>query len=353
MEPNFDRKPLSFVLQVTTMAYNTHYTELCLVTSEATMYQIVLGDPNMTDLRQNPGGEYDGQTYKEPSFACVNMVAEYHCGAVTGMVGLPTGEHFATCGEDGTLRIWSAREKALVHKRIFSSQQTALAVSTTANMLALGSSEGVLRLLAIMDGGAKESPVVFRCRLHAKGAVKLLAFAPSGLFVASMGEDGRLFIVATGMAFSNRAAGAMYFTAEVPEVVRCITWDARDKVTGGQVECDGPLLFSTEDAGLISFQPPLVDVTVGRNMELSSSDIFMRRMRLEAPLDCMLTLPRTLSAEDHPTELLALAADKQLKRFVLPQVRITRAYIKHNNCQVVSMYNPFSASKTSKGSDLG
>ena len=75
-----------------------------------------------------------------------------------------------------------------------------------------------------------------------------------------------------------------------------------------------------EIAEVAQFAPPPVGAAlVGPGLELSKQEAQLRRMRLEAPLDGIATLPR--ANEDAPIELLALASDKMLKHFVLPLVR--------------------------------
>ena len=123
------------------------------------------------EVPPNAGGE------AEPE-----KLGDYHLGRVTAAVPLSDTEHFATCGEDGTLRLWSSgtarcglwclcipssastpnclsavltRQRPppppppplprMVAKRQFGSVQKCLASSENSACIAMGSESGIVR----------------------------------------------------------------------------------------------------------------------------------------------------------------------------------------------------------------
>ncbi|KAK3269569.1 hypothetical protein CYMTET_21995 [Cymbomonas tetramitiformis] len=292
-------------LEVLSMAYSPLFQEMVVVTGEGTMHKVNLRDAARRGTPQDP----------EAPFATASTWADYHSGAVTGLVPMPLGTHFATTGVDGTLRIWDGAAKKMVFKREFSSKQTCLGVSAAAGMIALGSSEGVLRLMRINSHGAAEPTLAFRCRVH-DSTISHVCFSPSGLVVASYAADGKLFFTSTGMTPGTEPR-AMFFTRSVPESVACLTWSSREAPESGNEACDGVILMGLVDGEMMSLQPPLLDTSVGPEMELAKQDVPGRRMRLEYPLDNIIAVPR--HNEEAPQVCVTLACDKKLKRFVLPQ----------------------------------
>ena len=334
-------------IEVTALCYAPSYSRVALATSDAALYVLTLAPDAAPHA---PRAE-------------VQCVAEYHCGAVTALVALPDGEHFAACGDDGVLRVWSAEQRAVAFHRQLSAPLTALAVSANASLLALGSAEGVVRLFALPAHGAQEPVLVWRGRLH-DAPVSHLAFSPSGDMLAScagQAGEGALWFVATGAPLpSSTAPHALGCTHQLAaHHVTCMVWAAASASAP-----DGVLLMATHSAEMLWLQPPPLSVQPsGPQCELPARAVPMRRLRLEvrpcllhpmpipsrlflflclfqearttkrrkqaetldvailwwglqSALDCVCVEPA--EAEDGVLAVLALGRDKKLKRLTLP-----------------------------------
>lgn len=251
-------------IEVTALSYAPSYSRLALATSDAALYVLTLV-PDATPHAPHVD---------------VQCVAQYHCGAVTALVALPDGEHFAACGDDGVLRVWSAEQRAVAFHRQLSAPLTALAVSASASLLALGSAEGVVRLLALPAHGAHEPVLLWRGRLH-DGPVRHLAFSPSGDMLASMarGGEGALWFVATGAPLpSSTAPHALGCTHQLSaHDLTCLVW-----ASASAAAPDGVLLMATHSAEMVWLQPPPLSVqSSGPHCELPARAVPMRRLRLE------------------------------------------------------------------------
>jgi WD40 repeat protein len=251
-------------IEVTALCYAPSYNRMALATSDAALYVLTL----LPDAAPHaPHVE-------------VQCVAEYHCGAVTALVALPDGQHFAACGDDAVLRVWSAEQRAVAFQRQLSAPLTALAVSANASLLALGSAEGVVRLFALPAHGAQEPVLLWRGRLH-DAPVWHLAFSPEGDMLASMGQggEGALWFVATGTPLpSSTAPHALGCTHQLAaHQVSCMLW-----ASASASAPHGVLLMATHSAEMLWLQPPPLSVQAsGPQCELPARVVPMRRLRLE------------------------------------------------------------------------
>ncbi len=119
-----------------------------------------------------------------------------HDGTVTGISFAPSGELTATCGADGTVRLWDVRggivdktEPDVVVREI--ARSAALAYSPDSRCLAVGTADSI-RLWDARAG-------VELARLaNRSGDVRRLAFSPDGAHLASAGRDWPILIWTLG-----------------------------------------------------------------------------------------------------------------------------------------------------------
>jgi WD40 repeat protein len=115
-----------------------------------------------------------------------------HNGLVSGITFAPGGEQAATCGADGTIRLWDARGKVMdergpdvVLRDV--PRASALAYSPDSRCLAIGAADSIR--LWDMRGGVEVARLANRT-----GDVTRLGFSPDGRHLASAGRDWPILI---------------------------------------------------------------------------------------------------------------------------------------------------------------
>lgn len=109
-----------------------------------------------------------------------------HRGRVAGIVVLPDGGQVVSVGADGTLRRWSLETNEEVDRGDLESPATALALSHSGGLLAVGLQNGTIRLYDTARGGTHVELEEHR------GPVRSLAFSSHDQSLFSGGEDGKL-----------------------------------------------------------------------------------------------------------------------------------------------------------------
>jgi WD40 repeat protein len=110
---------------------------------------------------------------------------EAHQGGTHALAVHPSGERFASTGQDGRVRIWSEAGDAVGGANLSKQPLAALGYSPDGKRLAAAGHEGRLFLLD-ERGGVQRSFPTYQTRITA------LAFAPGQELIASAGSDGSL-----------------------------------------------------------------------------------------------------------------------------------------------------------------
>lgn len=140
-------------------------------------------------------------------------LATFHSGAITGLDTSFLEQLVATCGIDGTVRVWDFLTKRPLEMARFSRPAQCLQwandhVDPAGHTLAVGFADGVVRVLVRdprNDGGRKGSEGVEddgegalrraqTLKPHDNGVVAL-AYSPNGKMLATVGKDRKLFFI--------------------------------------------------------------------------------------------------------------------------------------------------------------
>lgn len=151
-------------------------------------------------------------------------LATFHAGAITGVDTSFLEQLAATCGVDGTVRVWDFLTKKPLEMARFPRPAQCLQwandhVDPAGHTVAVGFSDGVVRVLvrdprgdaargdaARVAGGVFDGEGSLRRAQTLKphdGAVASLAYSPNGKLLATVGKDSKLFFIKS------------YLTAEV------------------------------------------------------------------------------------------------------------------------------------------
>jgi len=116
-----------------------------------------------------------------------HAVFENHSGTVTALEFSPSGDRFATAGEDGRVVVMSAREGGEVCSARFDSPVTALAFRADGKVVAVGTRAGRVHTLGT-DDGATEIAV------EQGYEVVALGFAPDDRLVTASTTSGTIYL---------------------------------------------------------------------------------------------------------------------------------------------------------------
>lgn len=141
-------------------------------------------------------------------------LATFHAGAITGVDTSFLEQLAATCGVDGTVRVWDFLTKKPLEMARFSRPAHCLEwandhVDPAGHTIVAGFADGVVRVLVrdpradadgvpLNDGGGEKGEGALRRAQTLKphdGAVVALAYSPNGKLLVTAGKDRKLFFI--------------------------------------------------------------------------------------------------------------------------------------------------------------
>lgn len=128
------------------------------------------------------------------------QIIEFHRGKVVAVGTFPYQHYFVTAGSDGSLIIWDIESKdpvnPILSHLMFKSSLTCLSCSRTANLIAVGSATGILRIIEAHSG--RRPTLIAQKKLfhqpmtavgfHPKVTLQHFTLTGQGKYIATAGE---------------------------------------------------------------------------------------------------------------------------------------------------------------------
>ena len=140
----------------------------------------------------------------------VSQLLAFHAGAVTSIDTSPVGHAAVTCGDDGSVRLWSVGRKRMVCMRMLPRAVASLTFSSDGLHIAAGCAEACVTILRADDLAEVRSfrlapppPVRFEVagdepEADGRMAVSAVAYNPGDTMLAAAGPDGALELLEVG-----------------------------------------------------------------------------------------------------------------------------------------------------------
>ena len=278
------------VVGATFMAFDPYYDKVIVSTEQSCVF--------ILDLAKGMG------VAKQ-----VASFGAFHQGKVTNLKILEEGSHFvsSSCDGDkkGSLCCWSLAGGNMIWRKVFSSPQVTMDAYTSIDkkkqLVATAGKDGIVTIVDFKN--ARDPVVVFRKRVHLESVIKV-AFSLDGMYLASMGGDGKVFFIATDSDVQPRVLG--YLGSSNKGI--CLAWTKHL----GMGE-SGILLKSISTNEVIGINPPPLDV-VADDLYLEE---FCKTRRLR--LDSNATAMHGFSSNDGEAgTMLVIGNDKKVKQYRLP-----------------------------------
>eukprot|EP00899_Mesostigma_viride_P000674 jgi/Mesvir1/10607/Mv08936-RA.1 len=258
---------------VCALDYSTSFAIMVVGLADGRIYSLELHRERSSDPPpQSPRSAAQGAALA-PVTVRSSLLSDYHVGPITGVGVLEGGEMVVTCGADGSVRCWHAGTRKLLCKRSFVSPQTCLTVSRQ-DAVVVGGATGVVRALHPSKEG--DLKVIYRQRLH-QGSVLQLSFDGEGRFLATVGADGRAFVLRTDLGVFK----VLCFLG-LPEPARDITWLAR----GYASDRVATVLAILRSGRFIKLEPMLAPAE-DAPLEVTTESSYMEELEMKRPLLCM------------------------------------------------------------------
>jgi WD40 repeat protein len=162
----------------------------------------------------------------------VQTIFTKHTTAIEATTFDAAGQIIATASQGGLIRVWRATDGQEIHGYYQPAQvpMRAIAFSPVQQNLVLGGDDGLIRLWTngLVCSQQVQSNFGTQCtqvpqilKAHSK-PVRAIAWSPSGRFLATGGEDGRLVV------WSTQQSQAPLFITQVAGTIRSLAWGMTD-----------------------------------------------------------------------------------------------------------------------------
>eukprot|EP01029_Cantina_marsupialis_P010013 TRINITY_DN2297_c1_g1_i1.p1 TRINITY_DN2297_c1_g1~~TRINITY_DN2297_c1_g1_i1.p1 ORF type:complete len:1707 (+),score=573.01 TRINITY_DN2297_c1_g1_i1:171-5291(+) len=185
-----------------------------------------------------------------------------HAGAVAGVAVSPIDHFAATAGQDSTIKLWDYVDKNMIFSAEYNCPASSIlwvptTVDSKARSVLVGFEDGVIRVVYRAYNGWKKSHVF---KPH-NGPIKFMEFSPCGKFLATYGEDSKLFIFNVekiegriGHDSKTKYEPMCFYKMKKGAKSMCWRNDSR------------ALLFATED-GVVEISKPRTELDISETYE--------------------------------------------------------------------------------------
>ncbi len=229
---------------------------------------------------------------------------DYHKGDITGIDCFPFQHYAATCGNDGSVRIWdyskSAKGNFVVSKFQFDSALSSIAINRRSHLVAVGSNTGVIRIMEAHN--VKRPLLLHKVRIHSD-KVTALKFDTKGKYLATGGLDCKVCLIDVSTS-DFTVIGYVSF----PGPVESLTWNMTDNVQHLFIAVDH------DHGDVFRIVPP---ERPAESLQLKNRDVQKSLLKLSwTPLAITMD-PRSAGVKKQ--YFFAFTTDKKLKRYSMPE----------------------------------
>ncbi|RKO94661.1 hypothetical protein BDK51DRAFT_21951 [Blyttiomyces helicus] len=151
----------------------------------------------------------------------VVLVIDGPCSDVTSMAAFRLQNFAVTAGTKGVLQFFDMESTRMARRFSVPGAISSVAASLFSGLMAVGSELGVVRLYYTPSIEEADLKLLFREKLHASG-VKHVTFDPSGRYLATASEDGRVYLCEVLEEF--QVLGYLHFE----ESIKAIAWKVEE-----------------------------------------------------------------------------------------------------------------------------
>mmetsp|Transcript_4761 Transcript_4761/g.11102 ORF Transcript_4761/g.11102 Transcript_4761/m.11102 type:complete len:570 (-) Transcript_4761:14-1723(-) len=162
----------------------------------------------------------------QDEYTHTNKVADYHCGPVTDVVGIPGNDFIASIGADCMLRVYSIANGALVARRRFRAPLLTISNIPGMRKVVTGGEDGTLRVLevpAIATAGEIHCPrLLCRHKLFREPCIGVSVHG-SGEWIAATAAEGKIIFIHVDASVTPTKFTVVGYVA-LEEPVTCLGW---------------------------------------------------------------------------------------------------------------------------------
>ncbi|EFJ08223.1 hypothetical protein SELMODRAFT_429175 [Selaginella moellendorffii] len=293
------------IYDIVVAAYRSDGLQLVLGTSNGSMVVVKLNGQFLQSLAH---GYSPRNSRSQQQIAQIECRTVHHDGPICGIVTLSDGKFIATCGDDGTLRVWDAERTRELSRQCFQSPLGCIESNEENSALVVGSATGYLNVAKVDSGG--RSAIIFRTKLH-NTSIDKVGFSPDARYVIAISRtDGRLYFLKSSPVDVGDLNLLGY--AVLQDVVLAFAWDI---VSSGE---DLVVLLSLGRGEIVKLKVPTTKAP-GGGFFFENKALRRISFRIASPALAMQVGKYYLEKEGVERKVLwALGQDKKLQQYRLP-----------------------------------